>query len=136
MTVTPLRRIKKVVKRSKRFTRFEHEDFNGKMSSSWRRPRGIDSRVRRQYRGNKPLVKAGYGQNKNTKYSLPNGFKKHLITNMQDLEVLLMNKITYCGELAHNLGAKTRKEIVKRAAELNVRLTNAKGKLVREEKKL
>ncbi len=136
MTVTPLKRVKKVVKRAKKFTRFEHEDFNGKMSPSWRRPRGIDCRVRRQYRGNKPLVKCGYGQNLKTKYILPNGFKKFLIRCPADLEVLLMNNRIYCGELAHNIGAKTRKVIVQRAAELNVKLTNAKGKLVREEKKL
>ena len=136
MTVTPLKRVKKVVKRSKKFTRFEHEDKNKKMSPSWRRPRGIDCRVRRQYRGNKPLVKCGYGQNLKTKYILPNGFKKFLIRCPADLEVLLMNNRVYCGELAHNIGAKTRKIIVQRAAELNVKLTNAKGKLVREEKKL
>jgi large subunit ribosomal protein L32e len=105
------------------------------MSSSWRCPRGIDSRVRRQYRGNKPLVKCGYGQNLKTKYLLPNGFKKFLIRNVQDVELLLMNNRVYCGELAHNLGASTRKQIVLRAAELNVKLTNAKGKLVKEEKK-
>ena len=135
MAVTPLVKHKKILKRTKRFTRFEHEDFNGKMSPSWRAPRGIDSRIRRQYRGNKPLVKCGYGQNLKTKYLLPNGFKKFLIRNVQDVELLLMNNRVYCGELAQNLGASTRKQIVLRAAELNVKLTNAKGKLVKEEKK-
>ena len=135
MAVTPLVKNKKILKRTKKFTRFEYEDFNGKLKPSWRRPRGIDNRMRRQYRGNKPLVKCGYGQAKKTKFILPNGFKKFLIRNSQDLEILLMNNRTYCGELAHNLGAQTRKQLVLRAAELNVRLTNAKGKLVKEEKK-
>lgn len=133
MAVVPLNKQKKVIKRSKKFTRFEYEDFNGKMKPNWRRPRGIDSRIRRQFRGNKPLVKCGYGQNKKTRFVLPNGFKKFLIRNRSDLEVLLMNNRVYCAELAHNLSSKTRKELVKRAAELNVKLTNAKGKLVREE---
>jgi large subunit ribosomal protein L32e len=135
MTVTPLIKHKKILKRTKKFTRFEYEDFNGKLKPSWRRPRGIDSRIRRQYRGNKPLVKCGYGQAWKTKFLLPNGFKKFLIRNNQDLEILLMNNRVYCGELAHNLGAAARKKIVLRAAELNVKLTNAKGKLVKEEKK-
>ena len=47
MAVQPLRKIKKVKKRSKRFTRHEFEDYPHKMAASWRRPRGIDSRVRR-----------------------------------------------------------------------------------------
>ena len=46
MAVTPLRRVKKVKKRSKKFLRHEYEDF-GKLKATWRRPRGIDSAVRR-----------------------------------------------------------------------------------------
>lgn len=135
MAAIPLVKHKKILKRTKKFTRFEYEDFNGKLKPNWRRPRGIDCRMRRQYRGNKPLVKCGYGQALKTKYILPNGFKKFLIRNSQDLEILLMNNRVYCGELAHNIGAQTRKRLVLRAAELNVKLTNAKGKLVKEEKK-
>lgn len=133
MVASPINKHKKVHKRSKRFTRFEHEDFAGKMKPNWRRPRGIDCRVRRQFKGNKPLVKVGYGQNKNTKYYLPNGFKKFLIKNEKDLELLLMNNRVFAGELAKNLSAQTRAKIVKRAKELNVKLTNAKGKLTKEE---
>ena len=44
-----------------------------------------------------------------------------------------MNNRVYCGELAHNLNKKTRERLVKRAAELNVKLTNSKAKLVTEE---
>ena len=135
MAVTPLTKVKKVIKRSKKFTRFEYEDFNGKMAPSWRRPRGIDSRIRRQYRGNKPLVKCGYGQAKKTKHILPNGFKKFLVRCTKDLEMMLMNNRVYCAELAHNLGAKTRKIICQRAAELNIKLINGMGKLVKTEKK-
>ena len=57
-----------------------------------------------------------------------------LIRNDADLEVLLMNNRTFCGELAHNLSTRTRKRLVQRAAELNVRLTNASSRLVTEEK--
>ena len=135
MAVSPLRKQKKIVKRSKRFTKFEHEDFNGKLKSSWRRPHGIDCRVRRQFRSNKPLVKVGYKNALATQHVMANGFKKFLIRNVADVELLLMNNREYCGELAHNLNATSRKLIVKRAAELNVRLTNANGKVSKEENK-
>ena len=46
-----------------------------------------------------------------------------------------MNNRTYAGELAHNLSARVRATIVKRAAELDVKLINAKSKLKSEEKK-
>ena len=135
MAVTPLVKHKKIIKRSKRFTKYEHEDYNGKLKSSWRRPHGIDCRVRRQYKSNKPLVKVGYKNSLKTRHTLPNGFRKFLIRSPQDIEMLLMNNRVYCGELAANLCANTKKQIVKRAAELNVKLTNAKGKLVKEENK-
>ena len=135
MAVTPLRKTKKIVKRSKKFTKFEWEDYPGRMTAAWRRPRGIDCRVRRQYKSNKPLVKVGYRNAIATRHVLPNGFKKILIRNVQDIELLLMNNRVFCGEIAQNLNATSRKQIVKRAAELNVKLTNAKGKLVKEENK-
>ena len=134
MAIQPLKRVKKVIKRTKRFTKFEHEDFPHKLKASWRRPRGIDCRVRRQFKGTKPLVKIGYGTNKKHRHILPNGFKKLLIRNEKDLELLLMNNRTYCGELARSLSALKRKKLIERAAQLNVKITNAKSRVVVEEK--
>ena len=50
MSPIPLPTKKIIKKRTKKFIRFESEDF-GKLRSSWRRPRGIDNRVRRRFRG-------------------------------------------------------------------------------------
>lgn len=64
--------------------------------------------MRRKFRGNKPLVAIGYGTNKQTRHVIPNGFKKLLITNLHDIELLLTNNRRFCGELAHNLSARKR----------------------------
>jgi len=81
------------------------------------------------------MPKCGFGSDKNTKFLLKSGFKKFTIRCPADLEILLMNNRTYAGELAHNLSARVRSTIVKRAAELDVKLLNAKSKLKSDEKK-
>ncbi|KAL6989284.1 hypothetical protein U1Q18_015033 [Sarracenia purpurea var. burkii] len=46
---------------------------------NWRRPKGIDSSVRRKFKGCTLMPNIGYGSNKKTRHYLPNGFKKFLV---------------------------------------------------------
>mmetsp|Transcript_12684 Transcript_12684/g.10839 ORF Transcript_12684/g.10839 Transcript_12684/m.10839 type:complete len:138 (+) Transcript_12684:76-489(+) len=134
MAVKALKHKKIIKKRVKKFTRFECEDFD-KIANKWRKPHGIDCRMRRRFRGNKPLVNIGYGSDKTTRYMRRSGFKTLHIQNPQEIELLLMNNRTFAAELAANLSARKRAAIVKRAAQLNVRVTNSKGKVKVDEKK-
>ena len=132
--VRPLK-VKKIVKKKlSKFVRFESVDFPNKLGASWRRPRGIDNRLRRRYRGQAKMAKIGFGSDHATKHVHPNGFKKFIINNLADLEVLLMNNRTHAAEIARTVSSKNRLILIKRAAQLNVKITNTQAKLKKEEK--
>jgi large subunit ribosomal protein L32e len=134
MVVRSLKHKRITKKRTKTFNRFESDDFN-KLDRSWRRPHGIDNPMRRRFRGQRSVPKIGFGSDRRTRHLLKSGFKKFSITNLKDLEILLTNNRIFAGEIAHNISARKRVQIIKRAVELNVRLTNARGKVKTEEKK-
>ena len=128
----PLEKRTIVKKKTNKIKRW-HSDRYMKVGESWRRPFGIDGRFRRKFKGTGPHVKIGYGSNKVTKYLLPNGFYKFIVSNVRDLDLLLMHNRTYCAEIAASVSTRKRKEILDRAEQLNVRVINGKAKFSQEE---
>ena len=61
------------------------------LQTNWRRPKGIDSRVRRKFKGCTLMPNIGYGSDKKTRHYLPNGFKKFVVHNASELELLMMH---------------------------------------------
>ena len=51
---------------------------------------------------------------------------------MKELECLMMNNEKYCAEIAATVGAVLRKDMLKRAKELNINITNQKSKKIEE----
>jgi large subunit ribosomal protein L32e len=121
-----------VKKRTKKFWRHCGDKFKC-VGMSWRKPIGIDSPVRRRYKGQIPMPNKGYGSARATKYIHPDGFKHFPINSVQDLYMLVMQNRKYAAVIASNVGAKTRKAIQRKATELDVRLANGAAKLRRRE---
>merc|ERR1712100_657849 len=128
MAVQPLSKVKIVKKVTKHPNRFQSHQWL-RVKTSWRRSRGVDNPMRRKFRGHLTCPNIGQKQAKKTRHMLASGFRKLLIQNKKDIELLLMNNRTYCGEIAHNVSSGQRKEIVASAKELNVRLTNAQARM-------
>ncbi|URE48689.1 60S ribosomal protein [Musa troglodytarum] len=116
---------KKIVK--KRVKKFKRPQSDRKIcvKPNWRRPKGIDSRVRRKFKGCTLMPNIGYGSDKKTRRYLPNGFKKLEVHNVSELELLMMHSRTYCAEIAHNVSTKK----LERAAQLDIVVTNKLARL-------
>ncbi|XP_045735230.1 large ribosomal subunit protein eL32-like [Mirounga angustirostris] len=121
-----------IKKRTKKFIQHQSDRYV-KIKCNWQKPRGIDNRVHRRFKGQTLMPNIGYGSNKKTKHMLPSGFWKFLVHNVKELEVLLMCNKSYCAEIAHNVSSKNCKAIVGRAAQLAIRVTNPKARLCSEE---
>ena len=132
MALTPSERPKIIKKRTKKFIRHQSDRYD-KVKQSWRKPKGIDNRVRRRFKGMYKMPNIGYGSNKMTKHAMPSGFKKVLIHNMKELEVLMMQNKVYCAEIAHGVASKNRKALIERAAQLAIRITNPAARIRSQE---
>ncbi|XP_049470042.1 60S ribosomal protein L32-like, partial [Panthera uncia] len=128
----PLVKPKIVKKRTKKLIRHQSDQYV-KIKRNWRKPRGIDNRVRRRLKGQILMPNVGYGSNKKTKHMLCCGFRKFLVHNVKELEVLLMCNKSYCAETAHKVSSKNHKAIVERVAQLAIRVTNPNARLCSEE---
>lgn len=128
----PIERKKKIVKRKTKFIRFQSDRYV-RVKASWRIPHGIDCRMRRRFRGTRPLVNIGYGSSAKTRHMLPNGLYKFRVSNVKDLEMLLMSNRKFAAEICHNVSARGRKAIAERAEQLRIVVTNGGAKLKAEE---
>ena len=124
-----LNQAKIVKKRTKIFTRHQSDRYAG-LKTNWRKPRGIDNRVRRRFKGQRILPSIGFGSAQVTRHLMPSGFRKIVINNADELQMLLLQNRTFAAEVAHNVSARKRLVIVQRAKELDIKLTNPHARLV------
>merc|ERR1712088_39096 len=132
MAITPASRPKIVKKRTKKFIRHQSDRYD-KLKRNWRKPKGIDNRVRRKFKGMYLMPNIGHGSAKETRHMLPTGFRKVLVHNVKELEVLMMQNKKFCAEIAHGVSSKNRKLLVERAQQLCIRVTNPNARIRSEE---
>ncbi|RYP66146.1 hypothetical protein DL770_008864 [Monosporascus sp. CRB-9-2] len=113
------------------FARHQSDRFKC-LSSSWRKPKGIDNAVRRRFRGRAAMPKIGYGSAKKTRHMMPSGHKAFLVHNEKDVELLLMHRKTFAAEIAHGVSSRKRVGILSKARALGVKVTNPRAKVTTE----
>lgn len=122
----------KVVKKKTPPFKRHHSDRYIRVGTSWRLQKGIDSCVRRRFRGTIKAPKIGYGNDKRTRFLNKQGKRVITVSTIKDLDALLMEPESFAAEIAHNISARNRVALVTRAKAIGVKVTNPKGRVTLE----
>jgi len=126
---------KRAKKKKPAFVRSESWRY-AKLKESWRRPRGLDHKMRRKIKGWPPTVSVGYKGPKVARGLHPSGYKEVLVHNAK--EISSIDPKTEAARIAHTVGKKKRVQIIAAAKKKKVFILNfkpAKELVEKEEEK-
>jgi len=93
-----------------------------RVKEKWRKPKGIDSHMRKRVRGWPKLVKIGYRGPRAARYLHPSGYYDILVHNVAELSKLDHKKDA--ARIASAVGKRKRKEILEKARTLKIKVLN------------
>jgi large subunit ribosomal protein L32e len=93
-----------------------------RVSEVWRKPDGVDSRMRKRKRGWPKSVEVGYRGPKAARGLHPSGYAEVLIRTVDDVDKV--DPKTQAIRIAHAVGARKRIEITARAREKGIHVLN------------
>jgi len=109
-----------------------------RVKENWRKPRGIDSKMRKKVKGWPRSPQVGYRGPKEARGLHPSGYVEVLVQNVDDIDQI--DPKTQAARIARTVGARKRVEISARAKERGIYILNPKeveelGEEVEEEEK-
>lgn len=119
--------LRETLKRKKpAFIRQESWRFK-RVKSSWRKPKGIDSKMRVKKKGWPKSVDVGYRSLKRVRGLHPSGFEEVIVHNIKDLDGI---KPSQAVRISRTVGERKRADIVGRAEELKIFVLNKRVRRV------
>jgi large subunit ribosomal protein L32e len=94
-----------------------------RVKNRWRKPRGVDSKLKRLHKGKGRVPNIGYGAKRDMRYKHPSGFEEVLVNNVDDL--VKVNPKTHVARISATVGKRKRSLILEKAKESKIKLLNA-----------
>ena len=95
-----------------------------RVNSSWRRPKGIDSKMRLKLGGRPKSVEIGYGSPNKIRGKNSSGYYEALVHNVEDLTKVSLNQVV---RISHVVGKRKRISILEKARTLGLYVVNPGG---------
>lgn len=105
----------------RKFTRDQAWRFK-RVKKSWRRPKGIHNKVRKEIKGRRPKVKVGYRSPKAVRYLHPTGKEERRVRNVKDMWSINPQKKVV--RIAGTVGRRKRRKIVDFAQKFGIKVLN------------
>ncbi len=93
-----------------------------KLDDNWRRPRGLQSKLRKRIASKGAIVQAGYSSPRAVRGLHPSGYEEVLVRNQGDVQ--LVDPSYQVARIARTVGVRKRQIIEKIAAGLGIRILN------------
>jgi len=133
--ISPSREALKLRARAKnkkpKFVRAESWKYD-RFSLSWRKPRGLDNKIRRKIKGWPPGPSTGYKGPLSARFLHPSGYREVIVFNVADLSNIDINM--QAARIAHTVGKRKRALIIAEAKKLKIKILNLKVSKETEEK--
>lgn len=108
-------------KRRPKFKRENYYQFK-RIQTSWRKPKGIDSKMRHQLKGKRQLPQTGYRNPSSVRGLHPSGKEVIRIETIADLEKIDPN--TQIVQIGGTVGSRKRVKIINAAEDMDIHIIN------------